>query len=514
MILDHRVTATPDRLGIVESETGRRLRFTELDRLAAGVAGRLATLAGSPAVALDGDDQPRLGTLCRATPAFSIAYYGARRAGWTVVGLDPRLNTEALEDRIRQADIDCIATDGAGTVPATFDGPMLTEFDRGEGSPPDEIDANRNRLADDTSPGQSRQPNPASEMTDEASPETALILFTSGTTGEPKGVRLTERNLRASAIASACRLGISPTGRWLCCLPVHHMGGFGPFYRTVFAGTTLVTQRAFDARETASVLSEFDITGISLVPTQLRRLLSVDAPLASLETVLVGGAPLPSQLARRALDANVPLYPTYGMTETTSQVATAPPAEVARYPGTVGQPLLSVAVEIIDDGDVVEPEHVGEIVVDGPTVTPGYLHPRPERFGPWGLHTGDMGYRDEEGRLWIVGRSDDLIQTGGELVAPSEVASVIHEHQAVAEAAIVGLADEEWGERIGALVVSDKELSVETIRQYCREHLPGYKVPKTIDVGDQLPRTDSGTVDRDAVCKQLRANADGSDRTG
>jgi O-succinylbenzoic acid--CoA ligase len=345
---------------------------------------------------------------------------------------------------------------------------------------------------------------PETEPAELGRDDTVLVLFTSGTTGDPKGVRLTLGNLLASATASAFRLGVAPDDRWLDCLPPYHMGGLAPIFRMALYGTTLVLQPSFGAETTARVIDEYDVTGVSLVPTQLTRMLDAGwSPSAALDTVLLGGAPASRELLQRALDRSVPVCPTYGLTETASQVATALPETASDHPASVGQPLVCTDVTILDDSEPVDGTETGELVVDGPTVTPGYLDDErtEQAFCAHGLRTGDVGWRDEAGRLYILGRRDELIQSGGELVAPAEVAEALEAHESVQDAAVVGVDDEEWGERVAALVVTDGTVAPDALDDYCRERLVGFKRPKEIVLTDAIPRTQSGTVDRGAVRK-------------
>jgi O-succinylbenzoic acid--CoA ligase len=451
----------------------------------------------------DSPTQRCLGLALSPRLGFVTALYATLRLGWTAVLLDPGATSRELRQRVRQTDAAAVLCErqseavcqGTGlpvvSVDATTEGSgpsLLTAVDSDE--PPSEGGRTDRRL---TSDGERAQ----------------LILFTSGTTGEPKAVRLTATNLFSSAVASAFRLGVTPADRWLGCLPVHHMGGLAPVFRSVWYGTTLVLQGGFDAAETGRLLDQENITGVSLVPTQLRRLLAGDwSPPDSLRTVLLGGAPASGSLLERALDAGVPVHPTYGLTEAASQVTTARPADVRADTETVGQPLCWTDVRLIADGEPADPGDTGEIVVDGPTVTPGYLDEgaTAEAVSEWGLHTGDLGVRDEQGRLRVRGRIDDVINTGGELVAPAEVVDVLESHSGVEEAAVVGIDDEEWGERVGALVVPvvPSSLEADVIRAHCRNHLAAYKRPKTVETAEELPRTDSGTVDREAVVAELR----------
>jgi O-succinylbenzoic acid--CoA ligase len=197
------------------------------------------------------------------------------------------------------------------------------------------------------------------------------------------------------------------------------------------------------------------------------------------------------------------------MTEAASQVTTATPALTRERPGTVGRPLFGTTVTIVDeDGRSVGQGDAGEIVVSGPTITPGYLidDERGGPFGPHGFHTGDVGRLDETGSLTVLGRLDDRIVTGGENVDPGEVAAVLTAHPDVAAAAVVGLDDDEWGERVAALVAAEgtaDSLDDELVRAFIGERLAGFKRPKTVEYVEKLPRTVSGTVDRDAVRDRL-----------
>jgi O-succinylbenzoic acid--CoA ligase len=197
------------------------------------------------------------------------------------------------------------------------------------------------------------------------------------------------------------------------------------------------------------------------------------------------------------------------MTETASQVATARPEEVFADPETVGAPLVVSDVTVLDDdGHPLPAGERGELVVDGPTVTPGYLDDdrTAAAFGEHGLHTGDLGVRRADGTVRVVGRVDDMLVTGGENVHPSSVVDALEAHPDVAAAAVVGLDDPEWGDRVAALLVpAGDDLDREAVLGWLRDRVASYAVPKTVAVADALPRTASGTVDRDAVRERLRA---------
>jgi O-succinylbenzoic acid--CoA ligase len=302
----------------------------------------------------------------------------------------------------------------------------------------------------------------------------AILVHTSGTTSAPKPIRLTYGNWLWSALGSAVALGVDPDERWLCTLPLSHVGGLSILLRSCIYGTTAVVHERFETERVLELLRRPDgPTVVSLVPTTLARLLDagLERPPA-LRWALLGGAPLPPALLQRAAAAGVPVAPTYGLTEACSQVATA------------GVPLFCTRVEL--DG----PD--GEILVSGPTVSPDAATDAQGR-----LHTGDLGAFDEDGLLRIVGRKADTIVTGGENVAPAEVEAVLEAHPAVAEAGVTARPDDEWGEAVVALVRLRDGAGVTPLDllDHCRGRLARFKVPKDIQiVGDALPRTPSGKL--------------------
>lgn len=285
----------------------------------------------------------------------------------------------------------------------------------------------------------------------------ALVVHTSGTTGSPRPVTLSYGNVLANALGCFAALGHSRSERWLCPLPLSHVGGLMVLLRSVIAGTTAVLDSWRD-----------DITIASLVPTQLARLLEAGTPPpASLRVVMLGGAPADPTLLARARDAGWPVAPSYGLTQACSAVTVADPGDTE----TSGAPLPGVRVSIAPDG---------EILVSGPSVAGGGV-----------LRTGDLG-RLSGGRLVVVGRKSDTIVTGGENVAPTEVESVLLSHPSVVEAGVFGRPDPEWGEAVTAFVVVRGP--VDDLREFCRARLPGFKVPKSISVVDGLPRNAAGKL--------------------
>jgi O-succinylbenzoic acid--CoA ligase len=499
-LLAERTSRTPEREALVAAGSGAAWTYRELHAAVDDLAGRL-----EPHL-----EDGRLGVLSPTRPAVAQLLFAAVRLGVPLVPLNVRHATEALAEQAARADLDaivCTAETRRSAGAVAPDGCTVASVDDASG--PAWVDESGGR-DDATEPG----PSPATTATaDEPDADSeALLVFTSGTTGRPKGVRLTTRNLVASATASAFRLGVGRDDRWLVPLPTYHVGGLAPIVRSTLYGTTTVLGPGggFDAETTAGHLAEHRCTCVSLVPTMLDRLLAFGwRPDDRLRVVLLGGAPASQALLDRCAENDVPAWPTYGMSEAASQVTTATPEQAREHPGTVGQPLVNVTLRVLDaDGEPCDPGERGELVVDGPQVTRGYLDDEhtDAAFSELGLHTGDVGYRDADGRLWVTGRLDDLLVSGGENVDPDRVARVLRERADVTDVAVVGLDDPEWGDRVAALVVGD--CTREALDDYAREHLADHERPRSVGFVAALPRTASGTVDREAVRERLRASGE------
>ena len=311
---------------------------------------------------------------------------------------------------------------------------------------------------------------------------TAVVVGTSGSTGEPKGVELSAAALRHSARASLDRLGARPGERWLCCLPVTHVAGLQVLVRSLVSGTEPVLAERADAA-TLAAGSGSGCAHVSLVPTQLQRLLQEadpPGPLAGFSSVLLGGAAAPAGLLAAARAAGVPVVTTYGMTETCGGCV---------YDGV---PLDGVRVAVRGES--------GRIWIGGPVLFSGY---RGQRDGAAALRhnwfrTGDLGRLDSSGQLTVRGRADDVINTGGHKVVPGEVAAALQTCPGVKDVAVVGQPDPEWGQRVIAVVVpADPEdpPTLELLRLHVRERLPRYAAPSKVVMVDAVPMLPSGKHD-------------------
>lgn len=393
-------------------------------------------------------------------------------------------------------------------------------------------------LDDPAAPADSWAPDPlkSSPAQPGASPDLENLqaaVFTSGTTGRPKAVQITFGNHFFSASASAFRLGLQPGDRWLAPLPLYHVGGLALVFRCLLYGIPLVLQaptRSFDPQALLECIERDQVTIVSLVPTMLERLLEIPGgahSLARLRFILLGGAAAPEALLEQSLAAGLNLALTYGMTETTSQIATSTPQESRTKPGSAGKPLLFYQLRILDEhGAALPAGQTGQIAVAGPTVTPGYYIPSiteqaasqlstpqpPAGF----LLTGDLGYLDPDGDLWVLQRRADLIVSGGENIYPAEVERVLQAHPAVAQACVVGLEAPGWGQQVAAAVILRpasglaEATASPVLIAHCRAHLAGYKIPRRFLFLDQLPQTASGKILRAAVVESFTGQSNES----
>ncbi|MCY4022880.1 MAG: o-succinylbenzoate--CoA ligase [Anaerolineaceae bacterium] len=330
------------------------------------------------------------------------------------------------------------------------------------------------------------------------------IVHTSGTTGVPKGVVLTPGNFFHSALSATLRLGHLPQDRWLCTMPLWHVGGLALVTRAILQGATVVLHPRFDAARFMHALQHEGVTMVSLVPAMLHRALDhLDGGWpGNLRIALVGGAPLSSALQEWSHNRALPVAPTWGLTETCSQVATLLPAEAGHKPGSTGKPVLFSSLRIADDsGQDLARGEIGEIRVSGPTVMQGYLgDPRSTSAAlcDGELRTGDLGYLDDEGDLYVVQRRDDLIISGGENVYPTEIEEVLIAHPLVEDAVVLGIDDAEWGQRVAAVVQTRRvdKLSVEDLSDYLRQQISAFKLPRQWRITDKGLRQVSGKVRR------------------
>jgi len=470
--LQARASATPHHTALIYND--QRWTWRELHLLAGRLCSRLQQMNIRPGTFI--------GVVMNNEPEAVVTVHALARGGYVMVPLNTRLTAAEINWQLQRAGVGLVLHT-AGTAETAAN-----------------LDANRHEVDLTELPATTAE---AKTWNLEA---TQAIVFTSGTSGQPKGAEITFGNHFYSATASAFRIGHQNDDIWLSVLPLYHVGGLAVLFRCALYGITTLLHPRFDIHAIGASFRNQRVTLISLVPTMLHRMLQQDTTFPpSLRLILLGGAAATPDLLNSASTANLPVAATYGLTEASSQVATALPDATRRKPGSVGRPLMFTEVRIIDDTGAPQPSgEYGEVTVKGPTVMRGYFRD-PQATNTtirdgW-LHTGDIGYMDEDGDLWLVQRRSDLIVSGGENVYPAEGEAVIREHPDVADVSVVGLDDAEWGQRVAAAVVtvSGAVIDEETIIAHCREHLAGYKTPRSIIMVDELPQTASGKVQRDGV---------------
>lgn len=414
---------------------GERLTFAELERQAAATARRLAGLGVER-----GD---RVAVVLQPQRDYVAILHGLMKLGAVAVPLDPALAKGEREARVAGSDARLVIDDAAQVAAAAVaDRPLDDHLDL---------------------------------------ESIHCVIHTSGSGGQAKPVELSYANHFWSAIGGGSRIGTMPGDRWLCCLGLHHIAGLAIVLRCSIFGMGMVLTR-FDPAAIRTLVATEQVTLASLVGTTLARLLDAGAELDRLRCALLGGGPVASGVIEQALAAGVPIAPTYGLTEAASQVTTLPPGDVRAKPGSAGTPILGVELRT----------EQGSIMVKGPSVARGEVD-----ADGW-LRTGDLGRIDEDGHLYVLGRADDVIVTGGENVSPEEVEQVLAAHPAVADAGVTGVEDPEWQQAVAASVVlrEGENVSASELRAFCRERLAGFKVPKQIQFVERLPRNAQGKLVR------------------
>ena len=347
--------------------------------------------------------------------------------------------------------------------------------------------------------------------------DTTILMFTAGTTGMPKGVMLTHQSFTSYLLANVTPPDPDLEERNLLSVPLYHIAGMQAVLAAVYGGRTLIAVRQFEPLEWMGLVQRERANRAMMVPTMLKQVM--DHPqfrrhdLSSLEIITYGAASMPLEVIKRAIQEfpNARFINAFGQTETAStitmlppedHVLEGPPEEVDRklkHLTSIGKPLDDVEVSIVDDGGrPVDRGEEGEIVARGSRIMKGYWKEddatRSTIRGGW-LYSGDLGYQDEDGYIYLAGRAKDFIKRGGEMISPEEVERVLMSYPGIEDAAVIGVPDVDWGERVRAVVVrSDMSTTEAHIIEHCRQRLAGYKRPESVVFVDELPRNPLGKV--------------------
>ena len=340
--------------------------------------------------------------------------------------------------------------------------------------------------------------------------DAAFIMYTSGTTGRPKGAVLTHRNLLLHATSYLAHFGVSPDDRtWLAGSPLFHIAGVSSFISYLYLGgrTVLTPSGQFDPRRMVDLMARERVSACFFVPAQWQ--LICDLPdltaydLSALRRIVWGAAPASTMLIQKMIDSfpHAEVVTVFGQTECSPVTTVLRGADALRKIGSVGTPMLNVEVRVVDDAmNDVAVGDVGEIVYRGPTVMSEYWHKPVETAdafeGGW-FHSGDLVRRDEDGFLWVVDRKKDMIISGGENIYCAEVEDALAAHPGIADVSIIGIPDDRWGEvPLAVLVPRDPQSppTVEDLAQFCSTRLAGYKRPRRVEIVSELPRNAGGKV--------------------
>ena len=335
---------------------------------------------------------------------------------------------------------------------------------------------------------------------------TAVIIFTSGSTGVPKGVELSFNNLIQSAMTGDKIFKHRENDRWLASLPFYHVGGFSIITRCFIYGAALIIPDSLEIESLKNSIENFQPTLTSFVTTQLKRLIEAGCkPNKELRHILLGGGFMDPSLVEAAINKGWNVSKSYGTSETASFVTALTADEFKQKPHSAGKAIPPNEILIVDEKrNSLHPMHMGEIAVKAQSVSKGYIGNRNEsakKFGKDIFYSGDNGYLDAEGYLFVEARRNDLIVSGGENINPFEVEKEILTHQKIEEACVFGIEDKEWGQAVAAAIVTkDKsKITLAELKDYLREKLPGYKQPKKIFLLEHLPKTEMGKVQKEKV---------------
>ena len=489
--------STDDCLVSLVDGTRKRITFREFDDRINQIARVFADRGVSK-----GD---RVAVYMQNHPETIQSYYAAMKLGALPVPINHRFKDEEVGYVLRDSDasfclFDSDARETIATIAADDDaaideylylGEDVPDFADGfraacDGVSTDRVEVVPNRLDD------------------------AALMYTSGTTGKPKGCVLTHDNVIQNSVNTvySCHFGENED-RFLVVTPLFHIAAFALFNNTFYCGSTTYLMNDFDPVRVMKVIEAEEITGSFFVPMMSRALLDVDGfedyDISSFEHYMTGAAPSGEELKAEIIDSfDANLYEVFGQTETSPVTCLLGPENALEKPDSIGKSIINVAVKIVDDdGNEVDPGEVGRIAYRGPTVFKEYLG-MPEKteevFDDEGYFvSSDLVRRDEDGYLYFVGRYDDMIISGGENIHPAEVEEVLHEHERISEAAVVGVPDEEWTERVKATVVlhDGESMTADEVTEYVGDRIADFKKPREVEFRDELPRNPTGKVIKD-----------------
>ena len=484
---------------------GRTITFEGLQERVNRLANGLSELGVGP-----GD---RVATMQVNTNQCIEAYFASAQLDAIYVPINFRAKTDELAQMLDIVQPSCLLI-GERYLPLVAEGSVPSErvvvLDGEIQGEPGSGHLNYDALLAGASPEQMHFPEAGDD-------DTTVIMFTAGTTGAPKGVMLTHDSFSSYLLANVEPADPDVEESNLITVPFYHIAGLQAALAAVYGGRTLVVMRQFEPVEWLQLVQEYRANRAMLVPTMLKQLMEhpdfSDYDLSSLSVITYGAAPMPLEVIREAIEKfpGARFINAFGQTETASTITMLPPDDHVldgspeeietklKRLTSIGKPLDDVEVAIVDEGGKTVPVgETGEIVARGSRMMAGYWQQesatRDTLRGGW-VYTGDLGYQDQDGYIYLSGRAKDFIKRGGEMISPEEVEQVLRSHPELDDAAVIGVPDVEWGEEVRAVVVGRADrVTEEQIIEYCRDRLAGFKRPRSVVFIDELPRNAMGKV--------------------
>ncbi len=488
---------SPSKIAIAEQGGERTINYFDLNRLANRLAHQLQKTFGIR----KGD---RIAVLADFSIEMIILFSAAQKAGFTIVPLNYRFTSKELDYLLQNSD-PCLLIVEKRYQSLLTGGSAYHQI--GHQWTIEELRAFCNpslhTLEDETF-----------ELVSVEEDDPIFILFTAGTTGFPKGALYTHKMLFWNSINTAMSLIINTESRTVNCMPPFHTGGWNVLITPLLHhGGFIYLMKKFEATEALKLLEEQEVTIFVGVPTMLKMMAEVDgfsvADLSTLYYIIVGGEPMPVPLIETWHEKGVPIRQGYGMTEVGPNLTSLHQNDAVRKKGSIGRPNYYVDIRIVTAAQTdVSAGEAGELLLRGPMVTPGYWRndeaTQKSIIDGW-FYTGDRVRADEEGYLYVVDRIKNMFISGGENVYPAEIERVLISHEDISAVAVIGQPDERWGEVGHAFIVLKEEKKPDegALKEWCRNHLAKFKVPKFFSFLEALPKNDAGKIDKRALKERI-----------